>query len=38
MDDLERKRWGSPLRKVLFYASLGALLLVAVVSLAREIL
>jgi hypothetical protein len=37
MDDLERKRWGSPWRKGAFYAALAALLLVAIVSLARAI-
>ncbi len=37
MDDLERKRWGSPWRKGAFYAALAALLLVAIISLARAI-
>ena len=37
MDDLELKRWGSPWRKLAFYAALAALLLVAIISVAREI-
>lgn len=38
MNDVERKRWGSPLRKRGFYAALAALFLVAVISLARAVI
>ena len=37
MNETERKRWGGPWRKGIFYAALVALLLIALISLAREI-
>ena len=37
MDDLERKRWGHPWRKALFYSALAALLIIAGISLARAL-